>query len=43
MKVYTMPEIEIFALENQDILTTSGTETPKVENTDGIWDLDLNA
>ena len=39
MKVYINPEIEILNLTNSDIITTSGTETTKVENGDGIWDL----
>ena len=42
MKKYISPEIEINNLKVSDIITTSeGTETPKVEDTDGVWDLDL--
>ena len=41
MKKYLNPEIEIIELSSNDIITTSpGTETPSVEETDGIWDLD---
>ena len=40
MKKYLNPEIEIVALSNEDILTTSpGTETPWYEETDGSWEI----
>ena len=43
MKKYLNPEIEIVALSNDDILTTSpGTETPWYEETDGSWELSIN-
>ena len=43
MKNYTDPEIEIIEVKSADIITTSpGTETPKYEENDGIWDLDIN-
>ena len=43
MKKYINPELEIVKLESSDIITTSlGTETPSVEETDGIWSLDIN-
>jgi len=43
MKLYINPDIEVINLINADIITTSGTETTAVENTDGIWDLNQNA
>jgi hypothetical protein len=40
MKEYYSPELEL--IMTCDIITTSeGTETPKIEDTDGVWDLDL--
>ena len=43
MKNYTNPEIEIIEVKFTDIITTSpGTETPKYDESDGIWDLNLN-
>ena len=42
MKNYIYPEIEIIELSADDIITTSpGTVTPSVEETNGIWDLDI--
>ena len=42
MKNYTNPEIEVVEIQVNDILTTSpGTETPKYEENDGIWDLSI--
>jgi hypothetical protein len=42
MKKYVNPEIEIIQLSSQDIITTSpGTETPKYDENDGIWDLNI--
>ena len=42
MEKYISPEFEIVKLMSDDIITTSpGTETPSVEETDGIWDLDI--
>ena len=42
MKKYNTPEIEIVEIEKTDIITPSpGTETPKYDENDGIWDLDL--
>ena len=43
MKNYINPDFEVINLVNADIITTSGTETTAVENTDGIWDLNQNA
>ena len=44
MKRYTMPEFEVIQIENEDIITTSpGTETTPKDETDGIWDLDINS
>ena len=43
MKNYINPEIEIIKIESSDIITTSpGTETTPKDETDGIWDLDIN-
>ena len=39
MKNYINPDFEVINLVNADIITTSGTETTAVENTDGVWDL----
>ena len=39
MKIYNSPEFEVINLLNSDIITDSGNETTKVENSDGIWDL----
>ena len=39
MKLYVNPDFEVINLTNADIITTSGTETTAVENTDGVWDL----
>ena len=42
MKKYINPEIEISEVDLNDIITTSpGTETPKYEENDGVWDLDI--
>ena len=42
MKKYINPEIDIIGWKAADIITTSeGTETPKVDDNDGVWDLDL--
>ena len=39
---YRSPELEVIELNVADIITTSpGTETPSVEETDGIWDLNI--
>ena len=44
MKNYINPEIEIVALSNDDILTTSpGTETPWYEENDGSWEINAKA
>ena len=43
MKNYINPEIEIIEIESSDIITTSpGTETTPKDETDGIWDLDID-
>jgi len=43
MKKYLNPEIEIVKLSTDDVITTSpGTETPWYEESDGIWELDVN-
>ena len=42
MKTYLNPEIEIVKLNANDVIMTSpGTETPKYDETDGIWDLGI--
>ena len=42
MKKYTKPEIEKTELSPSDVITTSpGTETPRKEADEGIWNLDL--
>ncbi len=41
MKKYLEPAFEILKIEDE-IITTSGTETTQVENTDGVWDLNQN-
>lgn len=42
MKNYIDPEIEIIEVKSDDIITTSpGTETPRYEESDGIWDLSI--
>lgn len=42
MKNYIDPEIEIIEVKGADIITTSpGTETPKYDESDGIWDLSI--
>jgi hypothetical protein len=39
---YFSPELEVIELRADDIITSSpGTETPSVEENDGVWDLDL--
>ena len=43
MKKYLTPEIEVVEIKLNDILTTSpGTETPPYEESDGIWELNIN-
>ncbi len=43
MKKYINPEIEVVTLSNEDILTTSpGPETPWYEESDGVWEIDVN-
>ena len=43
MKNYINPEFEIVEVRSSDIITTSpGTETTPKDETDGIWDLDID-
>lgn len=43
MKKYLNPEIEVVKISSEDVITTSpGTETPKYEENDGIWDFNIN-
>ena len=42
MKKYINPEVEVVEVIASDIITSSpGTETPKLEENDGIWDLSI--
>ncbi len=42
MKEYTNPEFERVEQSPSDVITTSpGTETPRHEADEGIWNLDL--
>ena len=42
MKKYINPEIEVVEVNTSDVITTSpGTETPRYEESDGIWDLSI--
>ena len=42
MKNYIKPELELVELNTSDIITASpGTETPKHEEDNGIWDLTI--
>ena len=42
MKEYINPKIEVIEIKSADIITTSpGTETPKYDESDGIWDLSI--
>ena len=43
MKKYNAPAFEVVELVVNDIITTSpGTETSKMDETDGIWGLNIN-
>ena len=43
MKAYVSPNIEIYPLSQDDVISTSvGTETSKYDECDGIWDLELS-
>ena len=43
MKKYMSPEFVMETLNNDDVITTSPyVETSMRDETDGIWDLDLN-
>ena len=42
MKNYSTPYIELIDTADADIITSSpGTETPRYEEGDGIWELDI--
>lgn len=43
MELYINPDFEVINLVNADIITTSGTETPLYDETDGIWNSDIGA
>ena len=43
MKKYIDLEIEVVKVNTSDVITTSpGTETPRTEESDGIWDLTIS-
>ena len=43
MKKYIDPEIEVVKVNTSDVITTSpGTETPRTEESDGIWEISVN-
>ena len=43
MKKYINPEVEVVEVNINDIITTStGTETPWYEESDGIWEFGIN-
>ena len=43
MKKYINPEIEVVEVKASDIIVTSpGTETPRYEESDGIWEFGIN-
>ena len=43
MKKYITPEIEVAEVTASDIITTSpGTETPWYEESDGVWELNID-
>ncbi len=42
MKKYNSPQAEKIVISEKDVITTSpGTETPRYEETDGEWDLNI--
>ena len=42
MRKYTSPEFELTLTHSDDVITTSpGTETGIVDESNGIWDLEL--
>lgn len=44
MKKYLNPEINVISLLAEDVITASpGTETGIVDESNGIWDLEVNA
>ena len=43
MKKYMNPEIEVIELNSTDVITTSpGTEMPKYDEDDGIWEYSIS-
>ena len=43
MKKYINPEIEVVELNSTDVITTSpGTEMPKYDEDDGIWEYSIS-
>ncbi len=43
MKEYLTPEIEVVEVNAGDVITASpGTETPRYEEGDGVWDLNIS-
>ena len=42
MKQYIKPEIEIIEIDTDDVITTSGgTETGRYDESEGVWDLNI--
>ena len=43
MKKYVTPELLLIVISSLDVISTSlGTETSKLDENDGIWDMDIN-
>ena len=43
MKKYITPELDLIEISTTDVITTSpGTETPRYDESDGIWELDIS-
>lgn len=44
MKMYIPPEIYAEEVDTKDVITASpGTETPVVNESNGVWDLDIGS
>ena len=43
MKKYITPELDLIEISATDVITTSpGTESPRYDESDGIWELDIS-
>lgn len=43
MKKYITPELDLIEISGADVITTSpGTESPRYDESDGIWELDIS-